>query len=814
MVGAFLPSKGMQLMGAMLNPTPQNASFPPALLDWGAVIPGRCAAAWQRDKLEFQERLFDEMAVSVFWLWGAGWMDAMLTRLQKNVPALNAIRSDVAGSVHNGDSLIKNGLTPLERFSTSHAQAVSMQKLRGSKTALSVISNFLIIALLIPRLNQMKTDWLVKRVYGKHPNGNQSGHAPATAPDKATDKTTVKPFLSGGNASKSVWGQPAEPVLTPPVLTPDRFAAQSPLSYRATRANQAFGGLQTNSAAPIGAGNKAKALSNNTLPNTMSNTTRFGQMLSNPLADTVLKAAEVVKSTDYGYILTGDGAMLAGRSYSAFTRPNVSKKDTVGEVREILWRDAVSSYLYLWGIPHLTRLAGQLIKPFGHSETTLEPMVAQLMLHHAGNTLKQHHQTTASASDLRRWWTGHADSAADVTAEKATAKTAATALNPAKQWLNNAMGEVHNPADFWQTLTHTLSLNLNLTPDKPIHPLLLDQLKSQAPQTLNATSFGQWLDTLSKTRLAGISFDEQHNIVRSLKQAFGQTVGLHLAVAKQQLPQQLANAPKTLTTATQQRLTRHAVAHTQQQLAWRFRQLVNHLPVDVATQAISVNVGKNWLAFADALDAASLQPVLTDAFSEPFTHLPQVLMDLPDANLSATARGLQHASKTNMLHLLKNPVLQQIEAPSLAPWRPQVAEHILTGAARHDPALMHEAMALVGLAPKDFTTEIHPQKWARLCTAMDKFWDHLCKQLPVAEAKGAEVSAALPAEQLMAQARHIARWQNMVPRYATLVFGVVASMVSLGLVVPWVQYWMTRKLTGRDEQPALAALKERYGMAK
>jgi hypothetical protein len=717
MMVPYAAPKAMRLMGAMLNPTPENASFPPALLDWGSVIPGRCTAAWQRDKLEFQERVFDEVAVSVFWLWGANWMDALFSKLQKTIPAIRNIRTDIGDGVFNGDSLIKNGLTPLERYASHHKQALGMQAVRGSKTALSVMTNFMIIALLIPRLNQLKTEWLLKR-----------HHKPQ-----------------------------------PPDL---RLGASAPLAQSATRAQQAFGYLQANAAAPntsipMGAATEEAAAH-------PANVTFGGG--GGALAAS-LKALEVIKSTDYGYILTGDGAMLAGRSYSAFTRPDVSHKDTLGEVREILWRDAVSSYLYLWGIPHLTRAFSQLLKPFWPSETRLEPMVGQMMIKQLAPWLAKQGQQPVTRQQLLDWWHGHAG-------------PQQMAIKPL---LQQKMQTVGNTAHFWQAVQRPASVPVAQWQQA------LGHIKGSSPHTLSAETFGPWLAQLHN-QLTPLNHSQQWDVVRSLKHAFGQTVGAPLAHVLQQpwAQQALKQDP-----AMAQRMQSQAVAHTQQQLAWRFRHWLHQLPANTPLpQGItSATKGLQTLEqLADALDRDAIRPSIK-GFTHHYQALPALLNALPQGQ----------AFSAEAAKLLANPVLQQIENWAQTPWLPNALDHMVTGGLKHNPLFMQQAMALMGIAPENYKKELHPHKLRQLCLAMDAFWAHMVQALPKNSA---------PAHMLQGQLAALAKSRNLLPRYISLSVGVLGSLLALGVWVPKLQYWMTRKLTGHNEQPSIAALRQRYGLAQ
>jgi hypothetical protein len=722
MVVPYTPSQSMRLLGAMLNPTAENASIPPAVLDWGAVIPGRCSAAWQRDKLEFQERLFDEVAVSMFWLWGANWMDTLFSQLQKAIPGLKNVRTDVGTGIYNGDSLIRNSLTPLERFSKNHRQALTMQGVRSGKTLLSVVSNFLIIALLIPRLNQLKTAWIIKNRY---------------------KKTDTLPPHQVANASRLSLGN------------------ENALVQQATHAQQAFGYLNT-----------AKAV----MPDTaaLPGSTVQPRFSGNPLENT-LKALEVIKSTDYGYILTGDGAMLAGRSYSAFTRPDVSRKDTMGEVREILWRDAVSSYLYLWGIPHITRLASAVIQPFWRSETRLEPMVGHMLVQQLQPLLNRL-TGPVSQTQLKQWWQGQpVDQAIK------------------DQW-REQLGRVHQPQRFWSALAADMTQTLG----KPQWQQVEHTLRETAPHSLSADQLGSWLQHTANTLKSPINAD----VVRSIKRAFAQTAGLPLSTAQAQLLPMLAPAQQA---AAQQRLARQASHHTRQQLAdtWQLALQQSGLQ-DLPLNKLDAKAPAMFNTLQDLgqhLDKQALghQPLI----SEPFKALPGWLNAMAQHQPPERADLFKQLAKQAQ-HLLSNPMVRQLE--NHPDWMTDAITYMTTGAARHNPQLIQQAMALVGIAPDDYRQEVNPAKLKKLLANMDAFWTHMTGALP------AETLQSGPAT--LAKLQTLAKTRNMWPRYVTLAAGVLGSMISLGIVVPKIQYWITKKTTGRNEQPALAALRQRYGLAQ
>jgi hypothetical protein len=474
--------------------------------------------------------------------------------------------------------------------------------------------------------------------------------------------------------------------------------------------------------------------------------------------------------------------MLGGRSYSAYTRPDVSKTDTFGEVREILWRDAVSSYLYLWGIPHLTQGFATLLKPFYPAYTQLEPMVAHAM---------------------------HSALAPYLTGKNVTANTVKTLWHgpniqhtPAYQTLTQAIATVHQPQAFW----HTLTEGLKALP-KTVQTNVQAHLKAQQPQQLTAHTFTEWLDTLAQHPIERLNTQQQHQVLRSLKQAYLAHVGISLHALQQQLLPVLNDWPKAEQNLVLTRLASHAYQHTQQKIALALRLYVNQLP-----QGHNAKVRWQGQTFtlpmlADRLEALALNPASSQkGFDALFSALPDLLKQMSVSDVL----GHQHLQQ-RIVHFLQHPVVQQIESTQGRAWLPDAAQHILTGALRHNPLFLHQAQQLVGLAPDHYKTEVHPGKLKQLYTSMDGFIDHVLKHWPTVKApqSGAKATEWSAANKLA----YIVKRHNQWPRYISLTLGVLAAMFSLGIAVPRIQYWITRQTTGHDEQPALAALRARYGLA-
>jgi hypothetical protein len=688
--------KGFSILS---NPNRENSWIPLALIEGGAVIPGRSIAAWKRDPWEFRERIFDEVVVAAFWLKGFDWMNQLFDQLQRRLPGLKKLRYlDTGIDALTPKSLPKLELTALERYASHASDIVPILGMRGAKTLFSIVSSGLIIALGVPKLNQKLTELFLRRaghrqerLMARSTEGDPTGNS-STA--MAVPKTAITPTQGFG----IVHGK----------------TTNSTSSY--TPVTSPFKGFEVASSSP-----------------------RFGSGNPQALAKGIQAFAngmERVNTDDYLKILTNDGFMVAGRTYSAATRKDTPKDKGRLEALEILVRDVGSNYFYLGAIPHTRWLLGKLFKALNGSDIALDPAVGrlinqQLLAHPVLQQALRAKQPIDSAT-LKAIFHGHKTLHNNASLTQALHQQATHLTVGSKQhqqfWtliqaeLQHGLGDAFEP--WLKALQQHLPPNATLTPQSL--ETALNAIHQLPAKTLGMVD-------------AGALPHAANTVAMALKYAYRHTVGT--------TPQHWLDNPvlqaatkglsQTEQLALKNRLIQQATLGAQDQLNTTLRRMqtlgrqylgANHHTIsalDVALKPLEKAVSHGAMLSEE-------MPQSLMAIKTALTHMGNALQsDLPNAPATVN-RLLGHYQDSLATlwpqaqgHTPGRLFTLHTSGSQVTHW----VESLVSGGLRYDPALRQAALKTVGLLTADQRAYASDTKIQALQQAMDHYWTMLETQV-------------------------------------------------------------------------------------
>lgn len=371
----------------------------------GSVIVGRSAAAAKRGGfLEFQERFPEEVAGAIIWLWGVKGMGKFFDkfiapRFFRNTEHLS---TDTAWSF--GKPKIKDvELIAQERMARNAGEISRLITKKFSKWVFSVGLAIGFAAYLIPKANQIKTNWILKHYYNKPANNPAPQGQPVTpqaAPGPNAGQGAPRftgPAPAGLPSAQTSYNTPANPSMVNNQMIPGfaglpgtgkqsghpKFEGDLPPASTALASNPtlAQNGQNVVSTTP----GMAAPASNPTLPGGMTPPTLTGlnpapsvtpgaprapQFSGLPVGSLIQGLGHLVDQTSYGSILVVDAGITGGRGW-------VASKRSVFETAEVVFRDAVSLYFYILFAPHMMKMLASAIDPALKTSIQLEPKVAE-----------------------------------------------------------------------------------------------------------------------------------------------------------------------------------------------------------------------------------------------------------------------------------------------------------------------------------------------------------------------------------------------------------------------------------------------------
>ncbi|MEB3288203.1 MAG: hypothetical protein VKJ04_11965 [Vampirovibrionales bacterium] len=298
--------------------TATNKEGPTAILPLEAsTLVGRSVSSARRSGfLEFQERLLEELAVAIVWLYGVGFMSRRFNQIKKALfPKLDHLNLETAWDFRVKDKHKNVDLKPSERFTRKALERRRLVNLKFVGLLFSVGIGTMTAALLIPWLNKKKTEAIVAYL----------------------DKQEAQKSRTWQELPLSARQFPRHPERVPESLYYQ--AANSRPDLPVSLSQEGATGL------------------------------RFG---FSGFSDLAQKLGHNIQQSNYGELLAVDGVLTAGRA-------KVYGDRSPFEAWEIAVRDLGSIYFYMYSAPHIMWLASKAISPMVGADPTLEPKVARLI---------------------------------------------------------------------------------------------------------------------------------------------------------------------------------------------------------------------------------------------------------------------------------------------------------------------------------------------------------------------------------------------------------------------------------------------------
>jgi hypothetical protein len=602
---------------------------------------------------------------------------------------------------------------------------------------------------------------------------------------------------------------------------------------------------------------------------------RFGHLMS-PVTQTLSRAGHWIQNSDYGEILVTDLGITSGRGV-------VAAKRSPFESLEVIFRDALSVYFYIWAVPNMSDLLSKVINPFIKASIALHPKAA--------NVLMEKLQSSIAASD---------DS---VTAE--TLKSAIEGISPEKAntpraALQDAVGTVRSLSKSFDPL---LEKELQvLFPAKERRSEVVKLLQEHlAPYRSGKQSFGAaqvstLLEEIAKgqgafEKLAGI--EEQGNLTRAVKQAFRHSAGLTgqdvLAMPtvqgylRQLTPAQQQAFQARLTTIAEQEgqhllnsLLRRSILEAQTSLGventlvkqaeiwagWAERSATRYLPlkniaqeeaqvvlkaleslavsgteaekqalahvteqltefVSGASKATRPPVGMQPFTLVKELMAqapqksvqqcveqlAALEPVLTQKNHNVYAPLKSLLATLAQKTQGPESQQLIRQYQGVLDELLASRGrLFSLEVEKQASSLVDRLDELLLGGLKRDRSLLAEAARHSGNLVENAREYARPTKLRVVQQGIDNYLQTFTQFLEREATTAAGPSATGWTQKALGELAQKFVKLSTNSRVLVQCITIPAAMLGLGILVPKLQFCLTRFLTGKDQHPGIAAV--------
>lgn len=542
-----------------------------------AVIAGRSGNEARRSGwLGFQERFIEEIVVAAVWLWGVKTIGGFFDKFHKFDTAVD-------WSLKKAQNV---DLTAMERYTRNASDGRKLLGMKGARLGFSVVTTLLLLGVVIPWLNQMKTKWIIDKFFHKKPEHppahlpnpahsvntpqvnkpqapamqpvlptrNNTAPVPFTVPNTPPAEASVgAPVIA--NNSPSVGPNPRPNAYTPSYQTnaPNQFTNQAAHQFANPAAYPTYPYGMPNMATPYpgfptmnpvapwaAASMTASPYGQAPMPplQWMSPMPPMGgpqQGYARPLqfaglggaaGQTLSKVGHWIENTDYGSILVTDAGIMAGRC-------TVAARRSPFESLEIMFRDGLSLYFYVLCVPHLTGLLNKAINPALQASIKMDPFAAE----------KMNELIMARATKM---------------ADKVTGKLSLTQMqqlvngSPTLQKIFERLSDNRLQEPLAQLVTQLRTAPLEkagegflplLEKEARVYfnntdrgtALLAEVKKSlaglpQAADRIHADQIGELIQAIESRdgafKALDLTMEEQGNMVRSIKQAFRHTAGL------------------------------------------------------------------------------------------------------------------------------------------------------------------------------------------------------------------------------------------------------------------------------------------------
>lgn len=567
------------------------------LLPESAVFTGRTAAAYHRDGvLGAQERGPEELITAMVWLYGVKWLAKGFDKYIKpwiwegssHLPSQIAWTTPFRKPAHvdlNAQEMFSRGADELKRLSW----------IKGWRLFASTGVALALAAYIIPKLNVLKTNWVIKHFYKKNDQNQQPEQKGAVPPFGATARPLpadtmpgqkgamppigaaarflpadtairlpeeIRPLPDDTAAARFIPASPlptigANAVFTPsapftipntpgfynatPALIPQPFTSSNspafpdpihPLQFTAPRVSSPIQSLPA-----FGRPMPQPAFAQHGTRN-VQDKLRFG-FLAGPGGGSIIQGlGHLIEQTPYGSVLVVDAGLTSGRTMVAYEREPL-------EAPEKIFQELASLYFYILVQPHVMTLMSKLIDPAFGTSILVEPSIAEELNRRLASelaTMTLHRPELKEALSKGRIPLAALEEAVKGSSHKNT-------LMQPSQWLTKAMRNASLDGDggFIQTLERELRTFL---PDEKAVTATTQTIRDFLSSGATEISTGHiqgLMDSIygKQGAFAKVSGPDRVNLTLALKNAFRHTVGLRMELTEESL-QKFGPLSKTL----------------------------------------------------------------------------------------------------------------------------------------------------------------------------------------------------------------------------------------------------------------------------
>lgn len=304
----------------------------------GAVTVGRTAWGWKRSGfLEAQERLIEEIVVAAVWLFGVKSVDKLVEKTIDNLQKKGRLKGlythadwskDFMAMFLPGRKTPSIRLSPMERFVNNYGALMKNMSTKAVKLGIAVSVPLLTCGFVIPKLNQLKTEWILKKFYAGQ------GHSPAAMHAKGPHLRFAQ--AGGVTAPALVNNQPVSYATSTHAPQPFQFPEAPSLTGPSRYDAPQVPALNRLGTVPVAA----------SVP-------RFGFSASKGAA-LISQMGHWINNTAYGEVLAVDAGITGGRMVTAWPRSKF-------ESFEYGARDVGSLFFYLMSVPWIMNAGHKLL---------------------------------------------------------------------------------------------------------------------------------------------------------------------------------------------------------------------------------------------------------------------------------------------------------------------------------------------------------------------------------------------------------------------------------------------------------------------
>ncbi len=843
------PSTGMiQVMSKLSNSSPENL-LPTVVLESGNIV-GRTVNGWKRSGfLESQERFMEEASVAALWFWGVGWMEKLFDRTQKKVspPRWKNLDTTIGWTVKEPSV----ALQPLERYAPNTTVAQRILALKGIRLAFSVLSAVVLIALVVPWLNQLKTDWLIKRYYQK-PKTQPVPPQPEISPQSKASAS--RPVSSATPALASVLQQGNATPATQADLH-HSIRSQSPSWIQAAYSGYPYYWPSLAPWSPPQGG------LHNTKPLPAQQPLR--QIRYQGWGQSALNwTGHMVQDTDLGRMFVLDTGIIGGRAYTAARRSTF-------ESAEVVLRDVASYYFYFMAVSHSMQLMNLALKPVVKTNLMLEPMVAEALTQKIQSSLP--HLKDAS---------GHVTMAQLNTLFHGLSPVTLKEIQPELLASLRSAPLKHPTRGFLEWLHLEVPSYVGGSNQSNAILKAIEETLPKKSGRISTDQIASLLDTIqkgTKPAFSRLSHSQRRDVAVAVKQAFEHSVGIsghellslpgmkHLQY-KLSASEWSALKERITTTARQDGMshlnalvrralvlagnaspsTNKLLKHGEDLSLWLEKAQARSLSLEKTiyeeAQELLQHLWRDRHGFTDhhqrRLQKYAPRPMASGLTKAPQYSLKTLLNDLkalkPSLHITEPAlyqriqslekgshlkqslpkvlhaleREISHPAKNLLFARLKTRILEQMNPTAVSrlfsfetgkhpSMTLQKLEALILGGLERDVPLLKQGLRLTGTLAENGRFYQNPHKFTQLQAYLADYLKQLTTRLSL-------LKGPLTPNRIQDQIAYVFRFTRNI-RYVTNIIGIAFGIAGLGWIIPKVQYALTTYLTGQNTHPGIAA---------